>query len=166
MIRSFGLLPWLQAAHIVSDQSEVLYADFKKMHPEVTLELSQYKEELPWNRKKAYRETCLDRIDLNFQWHHDALKVALDMLSPLHSASSADAEGDAAVEAPQPDPLLRELAALAALKSKTAIANFLVCSEGAIRALERLPMMLHGGDHLSLVASPRIDTPVFRTCHP
>ena len=73
------LLP-RQNAHIVSAPEETLYDEFTKAHPEVKISLSQYKEELPWHRKKAYRETCLDRVDLNFEWHWQALKVAMDML--------------------------------------------------------------------------------------
>ena len=112
-----------------SDPLDVIFDEFQKAHPEETIKFSQYKEELPWNRKKAYRETCLDRVDVNFQWHRQALAVAMDMLSPLHSPSTADAEGDGATEAQEPDPLLCELAQLAALSSTTAFANQLVCSE-------------------------------------
>ena len=115
--------PPSQNAHIMSDTEEAIYEDFAKTHPEVSIKLSQYKEELPWNRKKAYRETCLDRIDLNFEWHREALRVALDVLSPLHSALAADAEGDAEAGAAQPDPLLQELAALATTTSKSAFAR-------------------------------------------
>ena len=113
----------------MSAPEEEIFNDFTKEHPDVKIKLSQYKEELPWNRKKAYRETCLDRIDLNFEWHREALKVAVDMLSPLHSAPTADAEGEAEAGAPQPDPLLQELATLAATTSKSAFANALVCSD-------------------------------------
>jgi hypothetical protein len=113
----------------MSAPEEEIFDDFSKAHPDVTIKLSQYKELLPWHRKKAYRETCLDRLDLNFEWHRSALKVALDMLSPLHSSSIADGEGEAANEAAPVDPLLQELAALAATTSKSMFASKLVCSE-------------------------------------
>ena len=115
--------PPSQNAHIMSDTEEAIYEDFAKTHPEVSIKLSQYKVELPWNRKNAYRETCLDRIDLNFEWHREALRVALDVLSPLHFAPAAHAEGDAEAGAAQPDPLLQELAALATTTSKSAFAR-------------------------------------------
>ena len=115
-------------AYIMSAPVETLYDEFVKAHTDAKIKLSQYKLELPWNRKKAYRETCLDRLDLNFEWHLQAFKVAMDMLSPLHTASTDDAEGRAQAEAPPADPLLLELAALAALSSKTEFANALVCS--------------------------------------
>mmetsp|Transcript_10548 Transcript_10548/g.31128 ORF Transcript_10548/g.31128 Transcript_10548/m.31128 type:complete len:304 (+) Transcript_10548:423-1334(+) len=116
-------------AHIMSNTEEAVFDDFVKAHPEVDIKFSQYKQELPWYRKKAYRETCLDRIDLNFEWHREALKVALDVLSPLHAGPAADAEGEAETEAPQPDPLLKELAVVAATTSKSGFANTLVCSD-------------------------------------
>lgn len=127
----YELLHCAQNAHIMSAPEETLYDEFIKAHPEVKISLRQYKEELPWHRKKAYRETCLDRLDLNFEWHRQALKVALEMLSPLHSPSTDDAEGEAQAEAPQADPLLLELADLAATSSKSLFASKLVspCSE-------------------------------------
>ena len=117
-----------QNAHIMSAPEEDLYNEFTAAHPEVKISVRQYKEELPWHRKKAYRETCLDRLDLNFEWHRQALKVALEMLAPLHASSTADAEGEAAVALPV-DPLLRDLAILSTTTSKTAFADSLVCSE-------------------------------------
>ena len=113
----------------MSGPEETLYEEFKAAHPEVKISLRQYKEELPWHRKKAYRETCLDRLDLNFLWHRQALKVVVDMLAPLHSASTDDAEGEAQAEALQADPLLKELVDLAATTSKSAFVSKLVCSE-------------------------------------
>ena len=118
-----------QNAHILSAPVEELYDEFSKAHPESKVKLAQYKEELPWNRKKAYRETCLDRIDLNFEWHRQALKVAVEMLKPLYASSSADAEGEAAADVSPVDPMLQELVALAAISSKSKFANALVCSE-------------------------------------
>ena len=82
---------------------------------------------MPWNRKHAYRETCLDRVDLNFEWHFQAFKVAIEMLSPLHSPATDDAERGEDLPPPA-DPLLIELAALAATTSKTTFVNALVCS--------------------------------------
>ena len=58
-----------------------------------------------------------------------ALRVVIDMLSPLHAAPSEDAEGDAEAELVTPDPLLVELASFATLLSKTKIGDALVCSE-------------------------------------
>ena len=46
-------LPPGQNAHIMSASEEMLYDEFTKMHPEVKISLSQYKEELLWHRKKA-----------------------------------------------------------------------------------------------------------------
>ena len=57
----------------MSGPEETLYEEFKAAHPEVKIKLAQYKEELPWHRKKAYRETCLDRLDLNFLWHRQVI---------------------------------------------------------------------------------------------
>lgn len=39
----------------MSAPEETLYDEFIKAHPEVKISLRQYKEELPWHRKKAYR---------------------------------------------------------------------------------------------------------------
>ena len=113
----------------MSGPVEALYEEFKAAQPEVKISLAQYKEELPWNRKKAYRETCLDRLDLNFAWHRQALKVVVDMLAPLHSPSTDDSEGEAQAEALQADSLLRELVDLANTTSKSAFVSKLVCSE-------------------------------------
>ena len=113
----------------MSGPEEILYTEFTAAQPEIKISLRQYKEELPWHRKKAYRETCLDRLDLNFEWHRQALKVVADMLSSLHSSPTDDAEGPAQAEAPQVDPLLLELVDLAATTSKSTFASKLVCSE-------------------------------------
>jgi hypothetical protein len=53
----------------------------------------------------------------------------MELLSPLHSPPSADAEGEAAAGVEEPPLLLKELASLAELASKTAIGAALVCSD-------------------------------------
>jgi hypothetical protein len=116
-------------AYIMSMAEEALYDEFTKAHPSAKLSLREYKNQLPWHRKHAYRETCLDRLDLNFEWHWQAFKVVMEMLAPLHSPATDDAEGEAQTEAPLVDPLLKELANLAAITSRTAFANALVCSD-------------------------------------
>ena len=118
-------------AHIMSAPEETVYEEFLKAHPDIKICLAQYKEEMPWHRKKAYRETCLDRVDLNFDWARQALKVAVGILAPLLLASIDDAEGGAEAEAPPPNLLLQKLATLAATTSKSTFASTLVspCSK-------------------------------------
>ena len=104
-----------------------MYDLFRKARPDIKIGLTQYKGELPWNLKKAYRSTCLDRCDVNFDWHRQGLRVAMELLAPLLAPPSEDAEGDAEAEAAPADPLLRELSKFAALTSRTEIGNELVC---------------------------------------
>ena len=114
-------------AFIQSDPIEVMYDLFRKARPDIKIGLTQYKGELPWNLKKAYRSTCLDRCDVNFDWHRQGLRVATELLAPLLAPPSEDAEGDAEAEAAPADPLLRDLSKFAALTSRTEIGNELVC---------------------------------------
>lgn len=91
--------------HIMSDQEEVIYEDFIKAHPEETIKPRQYKYELPWNRKHAYRETCLDRVDLNFEWHRQGLQVMTHMRLPqIHPPTSTLESTHCAVHFPQIHP--------------------------------------------------------------
>ena len=113
-------------AFIQSLTEEAMFTEFRKAHPGSKIKFSQYKLELPWNRKKAYRSTCLDRAEVNFEWHRQAFKMVMDVLAPLHSPSNEDAEGEAEATAELPDPRLKELAAFAALGSRTEISNTLV----------------------------------------
>ena len=114
-------------AFIQSDTEEAMFELFQKERPDIAIKLRQYKYELPWNMKKAYRSTCLDRCDVNFDWHRQGLNVAMEVLAPLLSPPSDDAEGAAEAEAAPADPLLRELSQFAALTSRTEIGNALVC---------------------------------------
>ena len=106
-----------------------MHVDYRRVHPDSKLSLSQYKEQLPWNTKKAYRSTCMDRLDVNFDWHRQGLKVAIDLLTPLHTPPTEDAEGEVEANSQPGDPLLKELAAFAALNRYSLISNGLVCSE-------------------------------------
>ena len=114
-------------AFIQSDTEEALFELFRKAEPDVKIQLAQYKKELPWNMKKAYRSTCLDRCEVNFDWHRQGLGVAMEILAPLLSPSTEDAEGEDEAEARPTDPLLQELAQFAQLTSRTEIGNQLVC---------------------------------------
>jgi hypothetical protein len=116
-------------ASIMSDTLEGVFADYQQTNPDSTIKLSQYKLELPWYHKKAYRSTCLDRVDVNFDWHRQGLKVVIDLLAPLHAPPSHDAEGEAEAEAPPPDSLLVQLAAFAELTSRSKLGDALVCSQ-------------------------------------
>ena len=70
MRRRLGPFTYEEKAGLIqSDTNEGMFADFKKLHPEIDIKFSQYKDELPWNRKKAYRSTCMDRAEVNFDWH-------------------------------------------------------------------------------------------------
>ena len=100
---------------------------FQKAQPDIKIELRQYKYELPWNMKKAYRSTCLDRCDVNFDWHRKGLRVAMEVLAPLLAPPSDDAEGEVQAETAPADPLLRQLSDFATLTSRTEIGNELVC---------------------------------------
>ena len=116
-------------AFILSGTVASLHAEFLEKHPEVSISLAQFKLELPWNMKKAYRETCLCRQCLNFQWHCDALKVVAALLEPLLEPAVADSEGDAApVSDPQLSARIEKLVAFAKLDSKRKIGDELVCS--------------------------------------
>jgi hypothetical protein len=124
-----------RAAYIQSETIEALYAAFRQKHSECSISLSQFKLELPWNMKKAYRETCMCRTCLNFKWHAEALNVAAKLLEPLLETQSAqsedDADSEAASEPLDPElPLLRRLLEFADLSSKRKMADLLVCSEG------------------------------------
>ena len=109
-----------------------MYDLFQKARPDIKIGLTQYKGELPWNLKKAYRSTCLDRCDVNFDWHRQGLRVAMELLAPLLAPPSEDAEGDAEAEAAPADPLLHELSKFAALTSRTEIGNQLVCMPATV----------------------------------
>lgn len=100
-------------------------------HPELRISLAQFKLELPWNIKKAYRQTCLCRTCLQFTWYFEALAVVGQMIQPLINHPSADAEGadaEAAAAVDAPDLLLRELFELSQLKSRRLIGDALVCA--------------------------------------
>ena len=71
------------------------------------LSYSQYKKtvkEVAWNLKKAYRSTCLDRVDVNYKWHREALVVLAALLAEELAPSQADADDDDRDE-PPPDEL-------------------------------------------------------------
>ena len=114
-------------AFIQSDTEAALFELFQTARPDVKIEVAQYKRELPWNMKKAYRSTCLDRCEVNFDWHRQGLGAAMEILAPLLSSPTEDAEDEAEAEARPPDPLLQELARFAQLTSRREIGNELVC---------------------------------------
>ena len=96
---------------ILEDVLEAMYNDFNEKNPEL-LKISKWKEVLAeevWNIKKAYRSTCLDRVDTNYKWMREALEVAVVQLKeqlqptlPFLDVNDGD-DGDSDM---QPDPLM------------------------------------------------------------
>lgn len=96
-----------KAALILSDVREAMFADFQEKHPEIKISFSQWKETLKtevWNMKKAYRSTCLDRVDVNYKWHRETLLVVATMLAIEMEPPQQDADADDREEQP-PDAL-------------------------------------------------------------
>jgi hypothetical protein len=115
---------------ILSGNLEFLYSGFREKHPDIAISFAQFKLELPWNIKHAYRETCLCRTCLNHDWHRDGIKVVAGLIAPLLTPPSADAESneEEATDA-APVPLLKELHDFALLQSRREIGESIVCSE-------------------------------------
>ena len=60
---------------------------------------------MAWNIKKAYRSRCLDRVDVNFKWHREALTVLGLILDGALLNPAADDADDADSAALPPDHL-------------------------------------------------------------
>ena len=90
---------------ILEDVREAMYTDFEEKHPGL-LKFSQWKKVVKdevWQIKKAYRLTCLDRVDSNYNWHREALVVVAKQLAELLHPPEMDAEQDNGDDdAPQP----------------------------------------------------------------
>eukprot|EP00966_Prymnesium_polylepis_P017946 414119-Prymnesium_polylepis.2 len=97
-------------AFILSDTRLAMYADFTQKQPSIKLSYSQYKKtlkEIAWNLKKAYRSTCLDRVDVKYRWHREALLVVALLLKAKLAPSQSDADDGDCSEEP-PDELMWE----------------------------------------------------------
>ena len=71
-------------ALILSDVRAAMYADFQNQQPAVKLSYAQWKTTLKeevWYIKKAYRSTCLDRVDVNYREHRETLLVLAELLT-------------------------------------------------------------------------------------
>jgi hypothetical protein len=94
-------------ALILSDVREAMFADFQTKNPTITILFSQWKVTLKtvaWNIRKAYRSTCLDRVDVSYKWHRETLLVVAKLLGEELTSSQEDADDDDRVEQP-PDEL-------------------------------------------------------------
>lgn len=95
-------------APILSDVRAAMYADFQNQQPTVKLSYAQWKTTLKeevWYIKKAYRSTCLDRVDVNYRWHRETLLVLAELLAKETAPPQEDADADDRSEQP-PDALM------------------------------------------------------------
>lgn len=94
-------------AFILSDTREAMYSEWCEKNPSLKVSFSHYKKVLKvvaWNLKKAYRSTCLDRVDVNYKWFREGLLVVAALLSAKLAPSREDADDDDEAEQP-PDEL-------------------------------------------------------------
>ena len=94
-------------ALILSDTRENMYADFVEKNPRIKLAYSTWKARLKavaWNTKKAYRSTCLDRVDVNFKWHRETLQVVAVLLEAKLSQPGDDADHGEHADRPEQRP--------------------------------------------------------------
>jgi hypothetical protein len=71
----------------------------------------------------------LDRIVVSFEWHRQGLQTVCDLLQPLCSPPTEDAEGGVEGDLDPATATLQQLAGFAALESKRLIGDQSVCSE-------------------------------------
>ena len=85
-----------------------MFFSFKEKKPSAKIEFSQYKntlKEVAWNIKKAYRSTCLDRVDVNYKWHRESLRVVANLLATELAHPQEDADEAELVAEQPPDEL-------------------------------------------------------------
>ena len=95
-------------AFILSDTREAMYSDFCEKHPSIKISYSHYKKTLKvivWNLKKAYRSTCLDRVDVNYKWFRETLLVVAVLLADKIARPREDADDDDDSDELPPDEL-------------------------------------------------------------
>ena len=141
-------------AMIQSDTLLNIYKQFIKDYPDDTIGFTNFKLLKPWNLKKAYRETCLCRMCELFRLYMGGLHMAGELLMKAFFDNDAsegggdggDGDGDGVGDGGGggggggddgggdddgdggAKELILELARLCELKSKSGIADLLVCS--------------------------------------
>ncbi|KAL3892591.1 MAG: hypothetical protein SGPRY_014983, partial [Prymnesium sp.] len=92
-------------APILSDVHESMYTDFIRQHPSTQISFSGWKKvlkEVAGNITKAYRSTCLDRLDVNYKWHRESLQVVGKLLEQEHYQPHHEADNDDSCDPPDP----------------------------------------------------------------